>query len=230
MSDMEEGDTPYKGLYCQKCGLKSPEGGVPAHCPDCKTSWPVGLVQRWPYDGGPATHSWDSRTNKSWWFEDAKTVRVLVHNGTRIAELFCGPKVDRDRILRFYSKQLPSGWRAFWGDSEKITIYVEPLAELADHEIAIFPHVTLPEIVCRPEKPPVEVGDKIDWFGRGEVEALEVQENRIRGLLTRPDGSWATVWCGKLEWVLTAKGINDGQMLTMYASSLDDADADRQKS
>lgn len=56
MSDMDEGDTPYRDKSCRKCGLvESPilhwEAEPTGKCPGCQEPWPACLEERYPYDG-----------------------------------------------------------------------------------------------------------------------------------------------------------------------------------
>lgn len=52
MSDCDEGETPYPGVFCS-CGLYVGAARSFGSCQECGASWPTALVQRSPYDGGP---------------------------------------------------------------------------------------------------------------------------------------------------------------------------------
>ena len=51
MSDMDEGDTPYQGLFCKGCGLCAREGETT--CTECNLPFPANLEERSPYSGKP---------------------------------------------------------------------------------------------------------------------------------------------------------------------------------
>jgi hypothetical protein len=59
---MDEGDTPYEGLFCT-CGLKACDAawqaGKNKGCPECQAPWPASLGQRYPYSGKPEVRSYN---------------------------------------------------------------------------------------------------------------------------------------------------------------------------
>lgn len=54
MSDIDEGDTDYAGLFCKGCGLLAHTGEN--SCEECGLSFPENLVTRSPYSGKPEPH------------------------------------------------------------------------------------------------------------------------------------------------------------------------------
>lgn len=51
MSDMDEGDSDYAGLFCKKCGLQAEDRETA--CIECRSSFPENLETRSPYSGKP---------------------------------------------------------------------------------------------------------------------------------------------------------------------------------
>lgn len=51
MSDMDEGDSDYAGLFCKQCGLQTDPGEV--KCSECGLAFPEGLETRSAYSGKP---------------------------------------------------------------------------------------------------------------------------------------------------------------------------------